>query len=54
MSKIIQITTAVEVYKNGEVYTDVYGLGENGSLYIHSGLEWILVSSSNQVSERGK
>lgn len=44
--KIIQIAVSNEHYKNDEVYTDVFGLGDDGELYIYDETEWIPVKMS--------
>ena len=51
--KIVQIATAVEHYKNGEVYTDLYGIDEEGNPHILVGNEWNLLTITTSEGERG-
>ena len=51
--KIVQIATAVEHYKNGEVYTDLYGIDEEGNPHILVGNEWNLLTITTSEGGRG-
>ena len=52
--KIIQIAVSTEHYKNGELYTDIYGLGDDGELYIRDKLGWNILSPELAEGKRGQ